>query len=78
MDKVKKVNIEKGCYLFKLEQLLADKKISKNKLIKDTNTDFKVIQRLVNGEMVRIDIFVLARICDYLQCEITDIIEYKR
>lgn len=78
MNKVKKVKIEKGCYLFKLEQLLADKKISKNKLMRDTNTDFKVIQRLTNGEMVRIDIIVLARFCDYLQCNITDIIEYVR
>jgi len=28
--------------------------------------------------MVRIDIIVLARLCDYLKCDIIDIIEYKR
>jgi len=78
MNKVKKIPIEKGYYLFKLEQLLSDNKISKNKLIRDTNTDFKVIQRLASGELVRIDITVLARLCDYLQCDITDIIEYIR
>ena len=77
MSKIKKVKIEKGYYLFKLEQLLFDKGISINKLIKDTNTDFKVIKRLMNGDMVRIDIIVLARLCDYFHCDITDIVEYK-
>ena len=78
MSKIKKVKIEKGYYLFKLEQILSDKGISINKLMRDTNTDFKVIKRLMSGEMVRIDIIVLARICDYLKCDITDIVEYIR
>ena len=76
MNKVKKVKIENGYYLFKLEQLLEDKNISINKLMRDTNTDFKVIKRLMTGSMVRIDIIVLARFCDYLDCNMTDIIEY--
>lgn len=46
--------------------------------MKDTNTDFKVLKRLLSGELVRIDIFVLARLCDYLDCNIKDIIEYVK
>lgn len=76
--KTKKVKIEKGYYLFKLGSLLEEKNISINKLMKETNTDFKVIKRIMDGEMVRIDITVLARFCDYLKCNIEDIIEYKR
>ena len=72
-----RVKIENGYYLFKLNQLLSEKEISKNKLLKEINTDFKVIQRLATGNVTRIDISVLARICDYLQCSITDIIEYE-
>ena len=30
---------------------------------------------MITGELVRIDIFVLARLCDYLDCSITDLIE---
>lgn len=45
--------------------------------MRETNTDFKVIKRLMTGELVKIDIFVLARLCDYLDCSINDIIEYK-
>ena len=44
--------------------------------MRDTNTDFKVLKRLFYGNLVRIDIFVLARLCDYLNCTIHDIIEY--
>jgi len=71
-----KVNIGNGYYLFKLEDLLKEKDISINKLMKDTNTDFKVLKRLMTGELLRFDIYVVARLCDYFNCKITDIIEY--
>ncbi len=71
-----KLKIEKGEYLFKLEDILKKEKISINKLMRDTNTDFKVLKRMMTGELVRFDIFVVARLCDYLNCKITDIIEY--
>lgn len=73
---MRKVKIENGCYFFKLENLLQDKNISINKLMRDTNTDFKVIKRMMTGELLRFDIIVLARFCDYFNCSITDIIEY--
>lgn len=71
-----KVNIEGGYYLFKLNEILKKKNISKNKLMRETNTDFKVIQRIINGELTKLDIIVLARICNFLNCHIADIIEY--
>lgn len=73
-----KVKIENGIYLFKLDDLLKNNNISINKLMRDTNTDFKVLKRIMTGELVRFDIFVVARLCDYFNCEIKDIIEYKR
>lgn len=73
-----KVNIEKGYYEFKLADILKRKNISINKLMKDTNTDYKVIKRIMNGELLRVDIIVLARLCDYLNCNITDIFDYKK
>lgn len=72
------VPIEKGYYEFKLAKVLSDRKISINKLIRETYTDFKVIKRMMNGTMVRIDITVLARFCDYLDCDVSDIFEYHR
>ena len=76
MSKFDRLDMENGYYLFKLGDLLSNKNISLNKLIRDTDTDFKVLKRLMTGELVRIDIFVIARLCDYFDCKITDIIEY--
>lgn len=73
-----KIKIEKGYYAFKLEDLLNERNISINKLMRDTNTDYKVIKRLMKGELLRVDIIVLARFCDYLNCKITDIIDYEK
>jgi len=78
MEMAKRVSIERGHYLFKLGQILEERHISINKLMRDTNTDFKVIKRIMDGTMVRVDIIVLARLCDYLECDMTDIIEYVR
>ena len=75
---VVKVKIENGDYIFKLDNLLKDRNISINKLMRDTNTDFKVLKRLMTGELIRFDIFVIARLCNYFNCEIEDIIEYRR
>ena len=61
-----------------LSYLIILKNISINKLMRETNTDFKVLKRILTGELVRFDIFVVARLCDYLECEIKDIIEYVR
>lgn len=71
-----KVKIEKGYYIFKLDDLLKNNNVSINKLMKDTNTDFKVLKRIIRGESTRFDIFVIARLCDYFKCKIVDIIEY--
>lgn len=71
-----KLSMENGTYLFKLDDILKSKNLSINKVIRDTNTDFKVLKRMLTGELVRFDIFVVSRLCDYLDCTITDIIEY--
>ena len=75
---VRIIRIEKGYYHFKLGYVLEEKHISINKLMRDTETDYKVIKRLITGELLRIDIIVLARLCNYLDCEMTDIIDYKK
>ena len=75
-DFMVKLNMENGFYLFKLDDILKKNNISINKLMRDTNTDFKVLKRLMSGELVRMDIIVVARICDYLNCPMNDLVEY--
>ena len=30
----------------------------------------------MNGDLVKLDVFVISRLCDYLDCHFEDIIEY--
>lgn len=76
MVKITTLTVENGIYYFKLDDILKSKNISINKVMRDTNTDFKVLKRMMTGELVRFDIFVVSRLCDYLDCTITDLIEY--
>ena len=71
-----KINMEKGYYLYNLDDLLNAYNISKNKLMRETNTDFKVLQRIIRGEITKIDVTVFARLCDYFDCSLDDIVEY--
>lgn len=73
-----KLKVENGYYLFKLDDILKAKNISINKLMRDTDTDFKVIKRIMSGNLVKLDMYVIARLCDYLDCTLTDLVEYKR
>jgi len=73
---MKKLETEHSYFLFKLDDILAKKKVSINKVMKETNTDFKVIKRIINGDLVKLDMFVISRLCDYLECDFSDIIEY--
>ena len=71
-----KIKIENGYYFLKLEDILKKKNMSINKLMRDINNDYKVIKRIMSGNLVRIDKFVIERLCSYLECTIIDIIEY--
>ena len=78
MKNLVKVKVENGYYIFKLRNLLHEKNISINKLMRDTDTDYKVIRRLMNGESTKLDIYIISRFCNYLDCEVKDIIEYVK
>lgn len=72
------VKIGNSAFYFKLGNLLTKKNISKNRLSQDTETDYKVISRYIDGDLTRLDINVLERLCNYLDCDISDIVELKK
>lgn len=63
--------------VFKLDQLLKEKGYSKNKLCVRCNLRFETVQGYCLGNISRVDLYVLAAICQELDCKIEDIIEYK-
>ncbi len=76
LEKIYKVKCEKGYYLFKLKSLLDDKNVSKNSVIVKKEIDFNSMQRLVTGNLTRVDLSIVAKLCNELNCNIEDIIEY--
>lgn len=76
---MKKVQFLDGHYIFKLDDLLKNYNVSINKLSRETNTDFTVIKRYLEPDessIVRLDLFVIARFCNYFHCPMDDIIVY--
>ncbi|MEG2457941.1 MAG: helix-turn-helix transcriptional regulator [Bacilli bacterium] len=74
---MKKVNIEGKEYYFYMEDIMKERGISINQVMRDTNTDFKIVKKYMTGNLIRLDLFVLARFCNYFNCSIKDIVEYK-
>ena len=77
LEKIYRVDCEKGYYLFKLNSIIDKNKITKNSLIDKTEIDFNSIQRLITGNLTRIDLGIIAKLCNELNCKIEDIIEYN-
>ena len=71
-----KISIESGYYLFKLEDILSKNNISINQIARDIETDYRVIKRLLTGDLIELDMIILAKLCNYFKCELTDIVEY--
>lgn len=67
-----------GCVEIKLGVLLAERGISKNRICKYCDMQRTQLNRYINNEMERVDLAVLARLCEYLECNVSDILEYKK
>lgn len=61
-----------------LKSVMDKKGISKNKLAKMVGTDNNTINRYYNGELSKLDVDILARICYVLECNIGDLIKYRK
>ena len=61
-----------------LDKYLAKKDITRYELAKRTGIRFHIIDRYYKNQVVRYDSDLLDRICTALDCDISDIIEYKK
>lgn len=62
----------------KLDKTLESKNMSRYELAKKTGIQYQVIDNYYKNKVKRYDGYVLERICDALQCDISDVIEYKK
>ena len=67
---------EYGSVRIKLNELIAQAGISKNKLSHKAEMQRSQINNYCNNRITRLDIDVLARICTVLNCSISDLLEF--
>lgn len=65
-----------GTIKIKLDELIENKKISKNKLGHLAEMQRTQINNYCRNEITRLDTDVLARICTVLECDIGDLLEF--
>ncbi|MCD8153621.1 MAG: helix-turn-helix transcriptional regulator [Clostridiales bacterium] len=65
-----------GYIRINLEDLLAEKGLSKNKLSHRAELQRTQLNNYCRGKVTRLDTAVLARICCSLDCQIQDLLEY--
>jgi len=68
--------MEYGTIRIKLDELIEQQGISKNKLSHKAGMQRTQINNYCNNNITRLDIDVLARICTVLDCEISDLLEF--
>ena len=61
-----------------LKSIMDERGINRNALARSIGARFEVIDKWYNGEIVKLDLDVLARICFVLECEPSDILKLKK
>jgi putative transcriptional regulator len=69
-------SMEYGTIKIKLDELIEQRGISKNKLSHKAEMQRTQINNYCNNNITRLDIDVLSRICTVLDCEIGDLLEF--
>ena len=67
-----------GKVILTLDEYRLSRNISKNKIVHGARVQRTQLQNYCNNKVARVDLDVLARICDYLDCELSDIMRYEK
>ena len=67
----------KGRIVITLEEYRKARGISKNKIVQGAEVQRTQLQKYCHNKVARVDLAVLARLCDYLGCQLSDIIRYE-
>ena len=58
-----------------LDQYLDKNHITRYELAKRTNIRYHIIDKYYKNKVVRYDSYILARICEALECEVSELLE---
>ncbi len=62
----------------KINKILKERGISKNKICKDLDLQRPSFNRYCRGDFQRMDVLLICKLCHYLNIEIGDLIEYHK
>ena len=64
--------------IFKIKDLMKEQNISRYRLQKLTNWNYKRINSYFFGRVININVEEIEKLCDIFNCDIKDIIELKK
>ena len=70
------IDVDYGCIKINLAEIIEAQNISINKLAFRSETQRTQIKAYLRGDIQRVDLSVLARLCYALECDLSDILEY--
>jgi len=62
----------------KLKELLEEKEISLYRVEKDTGIAYTTLLKMKQNKNKSVDLEVLGKLCDYFNCELTDLLAIKK
>ncbi|MDO4330373.1 MAG: helix-turn-helix transcriptional regulator [Lachnospiraceae bacterium] len=71
-------DIDYGYIRIRLKELMQEQGISINRLACRAEMQRTQLKAYMNGDIQRVDLAVLARLCYVLECDINDILEYSK
>ena len=69
---------EYGSIKLRLNEIMLERGINRSRLAKLIGSRFEVIDNWCKGDVERLDLDVLARICCVLDCRVSDLLEYEK
>ena len=60
-----------------LNDVLESRGISKNKVCQHCNLQRTQFNNYCNNKISRVDLTILAKLCEYLECDVNDILMYR-
>ena len=80
MNELKKIFVlqDYGVVKFKFKEIMDQRGIKRNTLARAINTRFEVVNHYYQGNIEKLDVDILARICQALDCQICDVMEFEK
>lgn len=69
---------EYGSIHLQLRELMDQRGINRNQMARRIGARFEVVDKWYRGEVEKLDMDILARMCFVLDCQVGDLLEYRK